>query len=593
VPLSTGTRLGPYEILQPIGAGGMGEVYRARDTRLDRDVAIKVLPDDTASQPERLARFEREAKAVAALNHPNILALHDVGTDRGIAYAVTELLDGETLRARLERGVTARSAASRLSAQKALTYASHIARGLAAAHERGIVHRDLKPENLFITSDGRIKILDFGLAHHLDAEQSAGDSQATRFTTQQGVVVGTPGYMSPEQAVGQAATERSDLFAFGVVVHEMLTGVHPFLRETLADTATAIVREDAPPLRSVRPDLPAGVAGILDSCLEKYAADRPASARDIAIFLDAVGTNTTGSQMWGGTTSADTPARQRRTELIALGLLVLLTASVWTTVRVVGARAVADALEADFVRAQRITQRVNQDKLEALALTARLVASFPELRALFSTDPATIRDYLLSYQQRNPQVPLLIALGPDRSVVARTDDLAATGDPGDWIGALVDTPGQGAIVSMRDRWYHAAAAAADAGGYVFGYIIGAVPIDDQFAASLRQATQDEVMLLAATGVLASTLRGGQAPWRSYQEWQQGGSRDRATDVTVGDQRFAAREVALNERASVVAILLTSADAAFAPFRRIQNLVLLIGVLCVAIGAASTRWLVRR
>src|SRR3989442_385655 len=217
MPLSGGSRLGPYEILSPLGAGGMGEVYRARDARLDRDVAVKVLPSHLAEDPVALARFEREAKAVAATSHPNILAIFDVGQADRIAFAVTELLDGETLRARL--------AAGPIPVRKAIEYAVQIAEGLGAAHDMGIVHRDLKPENLFVTKDGRIKILDFGLAK---LTQTKADSIATAHTldeqTEPGMVMGTVGYMSPEQVRGEAADHRADIFSFGAILYEMLSG---------------------------------------------------------------------------------------------------------------------------------------------------------------------------------------------------------------------------------------------------------------------------------------------------------------------------------------------------------------------------------
>jgi len=220
VALTAGSKLGPYEILAPLGAGGMGEVYRARDPRLDRDVAIKVLPEAVATDPDRLRRFEKEAKAAGALSHPNILDVHDVGTHGGFPYVVTELLKGETLRQRI--------AESRLPVDKAVEYAVQIARGLAAAHEEGIVHRDLKPENLFVTKDGLVKILDFGLAKlHGPAGQdkgSEGEAETVSRTTRPGAVMGTAGYMSPEQVRGAAVDHRSDIFSFGSILYEMLSG---------------------------------------------------------------------------------------------------------------------------------------------------------------------------------------------------------------------------------------------------------------------------------------------------------------------------------------------------------------------------------
>ena len=241
--LPSGTKLGPYEIVAPIGAGGMGEVYRTKDTRLGRDVAIKVLPEGFARDADRLRRFEQEARAVAALNHPNILAIHDIGEYNGSPFLVSELLEGHSLREELTGGA--------LPTRRAVEDASQIAQGLAAAHDKGIVHRDLKPENVFVTKDGRRKILDFGLAK-LAKLQAAADENATLDTTPQdtspGMVLGTVGYMSPEQVKGEAADARSDIFALGTILYEMLSGQRPFRRDTSAETMTAILKEDPPEL---------------------------------------------------------------------------------------------------------------------------------------------------------------------------------------------------------------------------------------------------------------------------------------------------------------------------------------------------------
>jgi serine/threonine protein kinase len=219
--LGSGSRLGPYEIVSPLGAGGMGEVYRARDTRLKREVAIKVLPQAFSLDADRLRRFEQEALATAALNHPNILAVFDIGTHDGSPYVVSELLEGETLRERLRGGA--------IVVRKTLDYALQIAHGLAAAHEKGIVHRDLKPENLFLTKDGRVKILDFGLAKLTQPESGAQTSLPTMtHATEAGVVMGTAGYMSPEQVRGTAVDARSDIFSFGAILYEMLSGKRAF-----------------------------------------------------------------------------------------------------------------------------------------------------------------------------------------------------------------------------------------------------------------------------------------------------------------------------------------------------------------------------
>src|SRR5688572_7586202 len=265
--LSPGTRIGPYEILAPLGAGGMGEVYRARDARLGRDVAVKVLPANVTNDPDRRARFEREARAVAALSHPNILAIFDVGLADGTAYAATELLEGDTLRASLGAPFPPR---------RAIDIASQIARGLSSAHGKGIVHRDLKPENLFLTSDGQVKILDFGLAKAM----SEGDAVETAVVTDPGTVLGTVGYMAPEQIRGQTVDGRADLFALGVVFYEMLSGRRAFERETAAETMTAILKEDPQDLSTGRADLPASLENIVRHCLERNPAERFQSARD-------------------------------------------------------------------------------------------------------------------------------------------------------------------------------------------------------------------------------------------------------------------------------------------------------------------------
>ncbi len=275
--LTAGTRLGPYEIANLIGAGGMGEVYRAHDTRLGRDVAIKVLPGAFAQDTDRLARFEREAKSIAALSHQNILAIHDTGTHDGHIYVVTELLEGETLRARVQQGP--------MPVRKATEIAMQIARGLAAAHDKGIVHRDLKPENVFLREDGHVKILDFGLARSIVA--SSGATETVAAVTDPGTVMGTVGYMAPEQMRGQAVDARTDLFALGTVLYEMLSGQRAFKGDTAADTMIAIVKEDPPELAVIRPDAPPALQRIVRHCLEKNPLERFQSARDVAFALES------------------------------------------------------------------------------------------------------------------------------------------------------------------------------------------------------------------------------------------------------------------------------------------------------------------
>jgi eukaryotic-like serine/threonine-protein kinase len=283
--LAPGTRLGPYEILAFIGAGGMGEVYRARDSRLDRDVAVKVLPAAFSADRDRLHRFEQEARAAAALNHPNILTVHEIGTHEGAPFVVSELLEGQTLRDAI--------GGSPLPLRKAIDHAIQIANGLAAAHERGNVHRDIKPENLFVTRDGRVKILDFGLAklREGDAAAAAATMLATRsFDTGAGVVLGTAGYMSPEQVRGLPVDHRSDIFSFGAVLYEMLAGTRAFKGETPADTISAILRNDPPELSVSNTHVPAALDRIVRHCLEKAPEQRFQAARDIAFNLDALST---------------------------------------------------------------------------------------------------------------------------------------------------------------------------------------------------------------------------------------------------------------------------------------------------------------
>jgi Tol biopolymer transport system component len=283
--LSSGTKLEPYEILSPLGAGGMGEVYRARDARLGRDVAIKILPESFTHDADRLRRFEQEARAVAALNHPNILAVFDIGRFNDSPFLVSELLEGESLRAALDRGP--------LPQRKTMEYGVQIAHGLAAAHEKGIVHRDLKPENIFITKDGRIKILDFGLAK---LAQAAGGDEVTLTSshTAAGVVMGTASYMAPEQVRGDAVDPRTDIFAFGAVLFEMLSGVRAFRRDTAAETMTAVMKDDPPELSNPGHQVSPTLERIVRRCLEKSPDQRFQSARDLSFALSALsGTETT------------------------------------------------------------------------------------------------------------------------------------------------------------------------------------------------------------------------------------------------------------------------------------------------------------
>jgi eukaryotic-like serine/threonine-protein kinase len=307
--LSPGTRLGAYEIIAPLGAGGMGEVYRARDPRLGRDVAIKVLPPALVSDRDALARFEREMKILAALSHPHIVSIHDIGREGSIAYAVTELLDGETLAAVVARGT--------VPIRKAVEYGAQIARALAAAHDRGIVHRDLKPANIFVTTDGHIKVLDFGLARETAL---AGADGATVSSTSPGIVMGTVGYMAPEQARGLVVDHRADIFAFGCVMYELVGGRPPFRRDSAAETLAAILNEDPPPLSATNVAVPPAVDRVIQRCLEKAPAERFGSARDLAYALEAL----SSGSMTGSVGAAAAKRRwQLRAALTAAALAAL------------------------------------------------------------------------------------------------------------------------------------------------------------------------------------------------------------------------------------------------------------------------------
>jgi serine/threonine protein kinase/Tol biopolymer transport system component len=277
-----GTRLGPYEIVDRVGAGGMGEVYRARDPRLGREVAIKVLPGSFSADPSRLRRFEQEARAAGGLNHPNITTVYDVGSENGAPYVVFELLEGQSLRDRLGEGP--------LSQRRAIEYGRQIARGLGAAHEKGIVHRDLKPENLFLTRDGRIRILDFGLAKLTSpgASLEAPSGSTTALQTDAGMVLGTVGYMSPEQVRGQSVDQRSDIFSFGSILYEMLTGRRAFQRSSSVETMSAILKEEPEELQAEGGSFPPPIERIVRHCLEKERDQRFQSATDLAFALESL-----------------------------------------------------------------------------------------------------------------------------------------------------------------------------------------------------------------------------------------------------------------------------------------------------------------
>src|SRR5512134_598414 len=285
--ISPGSRLGPYEIVAQLGQGGMGIVFRARDTKLDREVAVKVLPERVAGDPEALSRFEREAKAVANLSHPNILAIHDLGREEGTVYAAMELLEGETLRQRLQDGA--------LPTRKAIEIALEIAGGLAAAHDKGIVHRDLKPENVFLLGSGQVKVLDFGLARVDPVAPEGTDTPTRSLSTEPGRVMGTVGHMAPEQVRGRAVDARADIFSFGAVLYEMLTGKRAFRGESPVETLNAILKEDPPSLFESTKNVSPALERIVRRCLEKRQEERFRTAHDLAIALDAISTSSTRS----------------------------------------------------------------------------------------------------------------------------------------------------------------------------------------------------------------------------------------------------------------------------------------------------------
>jgi TolB-like protein/Flp pilus assembly protein TadD len=313
--LQAGTRLGAYEILSRLGAGGMGEVYRARDARLERDVAVKVLPASVANDADALARFEREAKAVAALSHPNILSIFDFGRYEGVAYVVTELLEGDTLRGKLDAGP--------VSQKQAVDYALQIAKGLSAAHGHGIVHRDLKPENVFVTRDGHVKILDFGLAKRVEAAKPGEATEAPTVDgqTEPGKVMGTVGYMSPEQARGLPVDHRSDIFSLGSILYELFSGRRAFKKDTPGDTLAAIIRDEPAELTATGRDVSPSLDHIVRHCLEKDPGDRFQSAKDIAFALsEASGPATVTSTVQ----AVPAPAGKRRTLVAAAVVVVIL-----------------------------------------------------------------------------------------------------------------------------------------------------------------------------------------------------------------------------------------------------------------------------
>ena len=298
MPLTTGDRLGAFEIVGALGTGGMGEVYRATDTKLGRDVALKVLPAGMAGDPDRLARFRREARAVAALNDPHIVTIHSVDEADGIHFLTMELVEGQSLDCAIPEGG--------LPADRILQIARAIAEALAATHAKGIVHRDLKPANVMLTADGRVKVLDFGLAKEVSPAASIDLTLTASAQTAAGMVMGTPAYMSPEQVAGRSVDQRTDLFSLGIILYEMASGRRPFVGPSSAELASSILRDTPPSLTAVRPALPGGVQRVIDRCLRKNAADRYASACELLDDLRGVIVERSGRPSTAGSDAGST-----------------------------------------------------------------------------------------------------------------------------------------------------------------------------------------------------------------------------------------------------------------------------------------------
>jgi eukaryotic-like serine/threonine-protein kinase len=412
MPLPAATRMGPYEIVAPLGAGGMGEVYRAHDARLGREVAIKVLPFALAADKERLRRFEQEARATGALNHPNILGVYDIGSHGGAPYVVSELLEGETLRARI--------GTSPLPRRKVIEYAAQIARGLAAAHEKGIVHRDLKPDNVFVTRDGRVKILDFGLAKltqtgaPLEAETALLGGGPP--LTSAGTVLGTVGYMSPEQVRGQPIDHRSDIFSFGVVLYEMLTGRRAFQGDSAVETMNAILKEDPAPVAESGEPLPPAVDRIVLHCLEKSPEERFQSARDIAFDLESLSGLSTQSMA-----EAAVPSRRRWLPFVA-------------------ALALAAAGGAALFLAGRLTARATSLTFEPLTFRRGSITY-----AKFAPDGRTIV-YAASFEGGDAEIYSTQPGSPESRSLGLKADLQAVSRHGE-LAVLLDRPGSGAVLA--------------------------------------------------------------------------------------------------------------------------------------------------
>ncbi|MDH4198029.1 MAG: serine/threonine-protein kinase, partial [Candidatus Aminicenantes bacterium] len=382
--VSSGTRLGPYKIVGSLGAGGMGEVYKARDERLQRDVAIKVLPETVAADPDRLARFEREARALAQLSHPGILSIFDFGKEGRVTYAVTELLEGETLRERLGH--------EQLSWPRAMEIATAIADGLASAHAAGIVHRDLKPENIFLTRDGRVKILDFGLARIEPVHTVEGGTLSlTPAGTTPGIVLGTVGYMAPEQVRGEPADARSDIFALGCILFEMLTGKRAFKRGTAAETMTAILKDPVPEVGLSRAEISSELDCILSHCLEKNPGERFQSASDLAFNLRAL----TKPEAHAARTVPRTRRRLRVALIVLAALLIIAGAvSIWKGRTLVAPRSEGGPFEGERVAVLPFENLgASDDAYFAAGVTDEITGRLASVRGLAVVSRASASQY--------------------------------------------------------------------------------------------------------------------------------------------------------------------------------------------------------
>ncbi len=349
MPFAAGTRLGPYEIISTLGAGGMGEVYRARDTRLGREVAIKILSPELSSNQDRLSRFEQEAYSASSLNHPNIITIHDIGSANSTRYIAMELVDGRTLRELMSSGP--------MPLRKAISITTQMAEGLAKAHSAGIIHRDLKPENVMITKDGFVKILDFGLAKLFAADKQEGvSSLQTAAGTNAGMILGTIGYMSPEQASGEQVDFRSDQFSLGSILYEIVTGQRAFQKKTTVETMAAIINQDPQPIASVNPQVPAPIRWFIERCLAKDPVDRFASTDDLSRDLKSIRDHISEISATGEVvTEIVQPLKSRKRFLNASSIAALLVIAALATALFFALKRVASAPSNTALTYHRVT----------------------------------------------------------------------------------------------------------------------------------------------------------------------------------------------------------------------------------------------